>query len=426
MRVLMYGWEFPPQITGGLGTACYGITKSLAKHNVDVLFVVPKAFGNEDKRFATLQDAGEIPVKYLRSNAGVFWEKVLYKEISAKLIPYTTPGEYSKKVEESVLKSSSGKNPGEPGFLPFSGNYGNDLWNEIERFSMLTAVLAKNEKYDIIHAHDWMTFPAAMEAKKISRKPLVVHIHATEFDRSGRSVNKDIFNIEKTGMDKADKIITVSNFTKNILVNRYFINPGKIETIHNGVEKSSQPELHALKSIHDERIVTFLGRITYQKGPEYFIEAAYKILKKKSNVRFVMAGSGDLKNSIVKHVENLGISARVSFPGFLNGDEIKKLFARTDVFVMPSVSEPFGISPLEALRSGVPVIISKQSGVSEVIKHAIKVDHWDTDTLSDAIYGVLNYRTLSNLLKVKGNNDLNGLEWEKTGKHILDVYKSLV
>ena len=190
-------------------------------------------------------------------------------------------------------------------------------------------------------------------------------------------------------MDKADKIITVSNFTKNILVNRYFIHPDKIETIHNGVEGINLPEIHTLKSIRDERIVTFLGRITYQKGPEYFIEAAYKILKKKSNVRFVMAGSGDLKNSIVKHVENLGISARVSFPGFLKDDEIKKLFARTDVFVMPSVSEPFGISPLEALRSGVPVIISKQSGVSEVIKHAIKVDYWDTKPYQMQFMGYL-------------------------------------
>jgi glycogen synthase len=426
MRVLMYGWEFPPQITGGLGTACYGITKSLAKHNVDVLFVVPKAFGNEDKRFATLQDAGEIPLKYLKSGASVFWERVLYHEISANLVPYTTPEEHKKNVEEKVLKYLSGGNPGDPHFMPFSGNYGTDLWNEIDRFSNFTSILAGNEKYDIIHAHDWMTFPAAIAAKKLSKKPLVVHIHATEFDRSGWSVNKDIFNIEKQGMETADKIITVSNYTRNILINRYSIPADKIKTIHNAVEKGSVPAARKSKSPGDERIVTFLGRITYQKGPEYFIEAAIKILKKTTNVHFVMAGSGDLKDKIAKHVENLGISARVKFPGFLKKDEIKKLFASTDVFVMPSVSEPFGISPLEALRSGVPVIISKQSGVSEVIKHAIKVDHWDTDTLADAIYGVLNYNVLSKILTVKGASEVNELEWEKTGKRILQVYKSLV
>ncbi len=423
----MFGWEFPPQITGGLGTACYGITKSLAKQNVDVLFVFPKAFGNEDARFATLQDAGQIPSKYMGSDDRDFWRKVFINEISSSLVPYTSINEILTKTEKRFsMQERRGGDPADPDFLPFSGNYGADIWKEIARYSYVTSILARKESYDIIHAHDWLTFPAAIEAKKISKKPLVVHIHATEFDRSGRNINRDIYNIEKKGMELSDKVISVSNYTRNIIIRNYGINPDKVVTVHNAVENFSNPYLPKIKSLSDERIVTYLGRITYQKGPEHFIEAAYKVLRRYGKVRFVMAGSGDLKDRIAHQVENMGIAARVSFPGFLKNDEIKKLFSVTDVFVMPSVSEPFGISPLEALLSGVPVIISKQSGVSEVIKHAIKVDHWDTDALSDAIHGVLHYKALSKLLADNGNREVNKLGWGKTGNQILNLYNSLV
>jgi glycogen synthase len=423
----MFGWEFPPQITGGLGTACYGITKSLAKQNVDVLYVFPKAYGNEDCSFAKLQDAGQIPSKYLETEARDFWENVIQKEIYSKLVPYTSIQEYTKKLKKNVsISISGGGTSGNPDFSPFSGNYGANLWNEIDRYSIVASILVKKECFDIIHAHDWLTFPAAIEAKKISKKPLIVHIHATEFDRSGWNINRDIYNIEKKGMEYSDKIISVSNYTRNILIKNYGIQPGKIVAVHNAVENDGIPVVRKLKCLSDERIVTFLGRITYQKGPEFFIDAAFKVLQRHNNVKFVMAGSGDLKDKIIRQVENLGISSKILLPGFLKNNEIKELFAISDVFVMPSVSEPFGISPLEALRSGVPVIISKQSGVSEVIKHAIKVDHWDTDALSDAIYGVLHYKTLSNLLAGKGSSEVNKLEWGKTGRQILDLYNALV
>ena len=424
MKVLMFGWEFPPQITGGLGTACYGITKSLAKQNVNVLFVVPKVFGNEDRRFTTLQDAGEIPSKYLESNSKEFWRNVQYKEISAKLVPYITPENYEKLLGKNVIMpEESFENSA---FIPFSGRYGMDLWSEIDRYSLATSLLARKENYDIIHAHEWLTFPAGISAKKISGKPLIVHIHATEFDRNSGNINRDIYDIEKKGMELSDKIITVSNYTKDIVINRYGIEPDKIATIHNGIDENTNTPKLTSERLSGEKIVTFLGRITFQKGPEFFIEAAYKVLQKQSNVRFVMAGSGDLKDKIIKQVSNFGISAKVTFPGFLKNDEVRNLFSRTDVFVMPSVSEPFGIAPLEALRSKVPVIISKQSGVSEVIKHAIKVDYWDINALSDAIWGVLNYKTLSMLLASKGSKDVDKLRWEKAGRQILDVYKSLV
>jgi glycogen synthase len=425
MKVLMFGWEFPPQITGGLGTACYGITKGLAKQNVNVLFVVPKTFGNEDKRYTTLQDAGEIPSKYMNITSEDYWENVLYKEMPANLFPYTAPGkEISNPVQSERL--ITGEYVEKPDFLPFSGKYGTDLWNEIDRYSTVTSIIAGKEDYDIIHAHEWLTFPAAISAKRISSKPLVVHIHATEFDRNNGHIRKEIYDIEKRGMDISDKIITVSNYTRNIVIKEYGIQPGKVITVHNGVEQNNGTEFLKTKKHPDEKTVTFLGRITYQKGPEYFIDAAYKVLQKQNEIKFVMAGSGDLMEKVVRQVERLGISSSVTFPGFLKSDEIRKLFSQTDLYVMPSVSEHFGISPLEALQSKVPVIISKQSGVSEVIRNAIKVDYWDINALSDAIYGVLNYKSLSDLLSLNGSDEVNGLLWENTGKQIFDIYKSLV
>jgi glycogen(starch) synthase len=412
MKVLMLGWEFPPQITGGLGTACYGITKSLAKQNINVLLVVPKTFGNEDRSFATIQDAGDIPSKYLESNSNDFWKKVFYKEISARLIPYTTPEDYKKKMEKNVYMSGFVTNYDNPDFAPFTGNYGSDLWSEIKRYSIVTSLLAVRETYDIIHAHEWLTFPAAISAKKISGKPLIVHIHATEFDRNSGSIDRDIYDIEKKGMEFSDRVITVSDYTKNIVIKNYGINPEKVITIHNGIEKAANFSRLKFQKVPGEKIVTFLGRITHQKGPEYFVEAAFRVLQKHNNVRFVIAGSGDLKDKIVTMVNDLNIEKKVSFTGFLKNDEVRKLLARS-------------ISPLEALQSRVPIIISKQSGVSEVINNAIKVDYWDINALSDAINGVLNYKTLSGLLSSNGSREVNKLGWEKTGRQISNLYKSI-
>ena len=426
MRVLMLGWEFPPQITGGLGTACYGITKSLARQNLKILFVVPKAYGNEDRRFATIQGAGDIPSKYLGVNSTRFWGNVRIKEVNATLIPYSSPDDYENHSEKSNLAVNAMDDPEFTSFEPFSGGYGVNLWDEIVRYSFAVSLLARNENFDIIHAHDWMTFPAAISTKKISGKPLVLHIHATEFDRNGGDINREIYNTEKEGMELADKIITVSLYTRQIVIDKYGIHPDKVISIHNGIDKNNDHSGKRSGRGTDGKVVTFLGRLTYQKGPEYFIEAAQKVLQKQKNVKFIMAGSGDMKDKIVRKVNNLGIADQVSFPGFLNHDGINELFNRTDVFVMPSVSEPFGLSSLEALQCKVPVIMSKQSGVSEVIKNAIKVDYWDINALSDAIYGVLNYKTLSNLLSSKGGKEVNNLRWENTGKQILDIYKSLL
>jgi glycosyltransferase involved in cell wall biosynthesis len=289
---------------------------------------------------------------------------------------------------------------------------------------MVAAQLAKTYDFDLIHAHDWLTYPAGIAAKQASGKPLVLHVHATDFDRSGGSVNPTVYAIEKEGMNKADAIIAVSNLTRNTVITNYSISPKKVVTIHNAVEPIGLPIQQAnLNNGNDEKIVTFLGRITLQKGPEYFIEAANKVLQKMENVRFVMAGSGDMMHKMIERAARLGITDKFHFTGFLKGADVLKMFSKSDLYIMPSVSEPFGISPLEAMQSGVPVIISKQSGVSEILKHAIKIDFWDIDKMANAIYSILSYPALSNFIKQNGLTEANNLIWDKPAKKVYQVYK---
>ena len=256
-------------------------------------------------------------------------------------------------------------------------------------------------------------------------KPLVIHVHATEYDRSGENVNTQVYAIEKMGMEAADRVITVSNLTRNIVINRYGISPDKVFTVHNAVDFSNRNEMEVHRGV-PEKVVTFLGRITYQKGPEYFIEAASKVLRYYKNVRFVMAGSGDLLNRSIRRVAKLGIADRFHFTGFLKGADVQRMFAVSDVYVMPSVSEPFGISPLEAMKTGVPTIISKQSGVAEVLRHSIKVDFWDIDAMADAIYGILRYPALGAMASRCGLDEVNTLKWNNAAKKIKEIYLSTI
>ncbi len=304
----------------------------------------------------------------------------------------------------------------------FSGGYGKNLLNEVTQYALLAHTIAKQHDFDVIHAHDWLTYLAGISAKKASGKPLVIHVHATEFDRSGENVNQVVYDIERRGMQEADLVITVSNLTRNIVISRYGIDPSKVVTVHNAVDFSASAFENVERGT-DEKVVTFLGRITYQKGPDYFIEAAYKVLKRYSNVRFVMAGSGDMLNRMIRRVAKLGIADKFNFTGFLKGADVQHMFALSDVYVMPSVSEPFGISPLEAMRSHVPTIISKQSGVAEVLKHAIKVDFWDVDAMADAIYGILQYPALTNMFIHYGDREVDSLKWDKAALKVKQVYE---
>jgi glycogen synthase len=426
MRVLMFGWEFPPHITGGLGTACYGLTKGLAKKNIEVIFVVPKAFGDEDKSSIRLVAAEDIDVSHTKVEMEEFWRKIHYLEISSNIIPYVDPEEYQKLIEQSELEKTLNKETSSSRKFKFSGKYGINLMDEVTRYALIATNLAINQKFDVIHAHDWLTYPAGIAAKMISGKPLVVHVHATEYDRSGENVNQSVFEIERRGMTVADKVITVSNLTRNIVITKYGIPEEKVVTVHNAVEFSNDYDFEEYNKKLPEQIVTFLGRITYQKGPDYFVEAANKVLMKNENVRFVMAGSGDMMNRMIRRVAELGISHKFHFTGFLKGSDVNKMFQLSDVYVMPSVSEPFGISPLEAMRSNVPVIISKQSGVAEVLKYALKIDFWDIDAMADSIYGLLSYKALSNFFIKYGQDEVNNLKWENAADGVKGVYESMI
>lgn len=428
MKVLMFGWEFPPHISGGLGTACYGLTKGLAEFNdMEVIFVVPKAYGDEDQSSMQLIGANQVPIARKMVQFTDMQKKIEYYEVESGMIPYVDPDEFWKLSSKKFSEKTRFVETNNEGKLEFSGKYDNNLLHEIYKYSLVAEVIARDSEFDLIHAHDWLAYPAGIAAKKISGKPLVIHVHATDFDRSGGSVNPKVYEIEKQGMDAADQIITVSNLTRKIVIERYGINPEKVTTVYNAVEPVSQEEKIKLKKGVNEKIVTFLGRITMQKGPEYFIEAANLVLKKMNNVRFVMAGNGDMMNGMIKRAAALKITDRFHFTGFLKGDDVFDMFRMSDVFVMPSVSEPFGIVPLEAMQSNVPVIISHQSGVSEILKYAVKIDYWDTHAMADAIYGLLNYPSMWNMFMKHGKQEVDNLQWKNSAKHVRDVYlKTLI
>ena len=426
MRVLMFGWEFPPHITGGLGTACFGLTKGLAKHDVDVIFVVPKAYGDEDQQAVKLVNASDVPFDINDEEYKEFWGHIKYMEVGSNIIPYVDPEEYTRTYEENKKTGESFTSNVFSKHFEFSGKYGINLMEEIARYALIASGMAAKENFDVIHAHDWLTFPAGIAAKKTSGKPLIVHIHATEFDRSGEHVNQQVYDIEREGMMEADKVITVSNLTRNIVINKYGIDPDKVITVHNAVDPSMLADVKNVQKPYKEKLVTFLGRITLQKGPEYFIEAAYKILQKDPNVRFVMAGSGDMLNRMIERVAHLRIADKFHFTGFLKGNDVNRVFSMSDVFVMPSVSEPFGIVPLEAMSSSVPVVISKQSGVAEVLVHALKIDFWDIDGMADAIYGLLHYKGISTMFQKLGKKEVEGLKWENAALKVKTVYETVL
>jgi glycosyltransferase involved in cell wall biosynthesis len=430
MKVLMFGWEFPPHISGGLGTACYGLTKGLSKiQNLDVIFVVPKAYGDEQNESVRLIGANKIPVVAKNIKTKGFFKKMDLLEVGVNLIPYLSPEQYEEKEGEVSMKFgglTSKIVTNAQGLLEFSGGYGPRLFHEIANYSIVASIIGSELDFDIIHAHDWLTYPAGMAAKSVSGKPLVVHVHATDFDRSGGNVNPSVFEIEKLGMMAADRVITVSNLTRKIVIEKYGIDPSKVFTVYNAVEPIVEKENLNVNKPFDEKIVTFLGRITMQKGPEYFIEVAHKVLQKMKNVRFVMAGSGDMLNKMVARAAKLGITDRFHFTGFLGGEDVYRMYYMSDVYVMPSVSEPFGITPLEAMQSNVPVIISHQSGVAEILHHAIKVDFWDIEAMADAIYGILNYPSLYTTFSNLGKNEVEGLKWENSALKVKEVYESVL
>ena len=423
MKIFMLGWEFPPFISGGLGTACYGLTKAMDQLDMEVTFVLPKMVEvHETSHVKLLTPQSCVSSDFKIDNL----KNVTFRSIKSTLQPYSTPDEYQQKIVENLELKKHLSHTFHSEAVS-EGHYAGDMYNEVHRYAAAAAELAKNEQFDIVHAHDWMTYSAGVVVAATSGKPLVIHVHSTEFDRSGENVNQVIYDIERMGMERAEKIIAVSYYTRNIIITRYGISPDKVEVVHNGVDRSGNRNgnwtLAETGISRDERIVLFLGRITMQKGPEYFLHAAKKVLEVMDNVKFVMAGSGDMMHRMVEMAAGLVIGQKVLFTGFLRGDDVRKIYQMADLYVMPSVSEPFGIAPLEALNHDVPVIISKQSGVSEVLLHALKVDFWDVDEIANKVVAVLKYPSLEMTLRNYGNFEVRRLRWKDSAARCARIYE---
>lgn len=449
MRVFMLGWEFPPYISGGLGTACFGLTRAMSELGHEVIFVLPQAVA-ADAQAEHVMLRSPTAAQIARAERATYvsyfpkgMTNVEVRSIPSSLRPYDRPG-----VDPANLQTTTRINPdgtvehilvtgegeevsaadlptsvidlGRP--KPQSGHYGGDMFFEVHRYAKLAVEIALNEEFDVIHAHDWMTYPAGIAVAAATGKPLVVHVHSTEFDRSGEHVNQQIYDIERHGVHAADKAIAVSMLTRGILLERYAANGDKVEVVYNAIDKNGSVAEPPPSIRHHEKIVLFLGRITMQKGPEYFLMAAKKVLEYEPDTRFIMAGSGDMIRRSIELAAELGIGHKVMFPGFLRGDDVTRVFQMADLYVMPSVSEPFGIAPLEALSNDVPVIISKQSGVSEILSHVLKVDFWDVNEMANKIIAVLRHPPLRAALKEHGTFEVRRLTWKESARGCIEVY----
>jgi glycosyltransferase involved in cell wall biosynthesis len=484
MKVLMLGWEFPPHITGGLATACAGLCEGLHRHGVEVTFVIPRAHGDEDQRFARVIGCNEVEVDDEWSERetvavrervrGVAREvvRVERRESSAAeprerasfVLPpadaprpsaYETPAALEawlasfapRTLEQSGVRTrvehelTVERVPGEDSeaerleerevrrsarrTLEFTGRYGSDLFGEVERYARCAAEIARRERFDLVHAHDWMTFPAGIAAARESGRPLACHVHACEYDRSGDHPNTRIRDLEQLGLDHADRVVCVSHYTAQQLTRRYRVDESKLRVVHNAVNKGDQARTTGSQKHIPEPVVLFLGRVTYQKGPDYFLEAAARVVAVEPHVKFVMVGSGDMLPKMVERAARMGLARNVHFTGFLKGADVERVYSLADIYVMPSVSEPFGISPLEALALDVPVIVSRQSGVSEVLHNALKVDFWDVQDIANKILALLRYPALREHLLEAGGDEVRAMSWEERAGALERVYREL-
>lgn len=490
MRILMLGWEFPPFMAGGLGTAVEGLTRALVNQGHEIVFVLPQNVPEDHRshveligpralaqraqalRRGVLQSQhakGPAPIGEAGVDAEMTSEQIRQRdpqlsevltrrvERMGSVYPSSYPGvDVGGALERLVeqvrvserIRAHAGdalRDPAALGALRSAsaeqiadafdglietveelgeteGGYGSDLFGDAQRYARLVAALGLTERFDVIHAHDWLTYQAGLLLKQITGKPLVCHIHATEFDRSGEHINHGVYDIERAGMQGADRVVAVSRLTKAIVSSKYGVDDAKIDVVYNGVaQHEAQPQSGAAIE-HGEKIVLFLGRITLQKGPEYFIQAAKRVLEKEERVKFVVAGSGDMAVRMIEHAASIGIGHKVLFTGFLRGRDVDRVYQMADCYVMPSVSEPFGIAPLEAMRNDVPVIVSKQSGVAEVLTHALKVDFWDTDEIANKIVAVLRYPPLGQTLREQGRFELRGLSWDGAAEKCVKAY----
>ncbi len=410
LRVLMFGWEFPPFNSGGLGVACLGLVRALSGKDLDIVFVMPKRLP-DGVPFAKMVSAEIDKAKIDSSSLGYSVEYA----VNSPIAPYDSSKSYVRREDGTYY---------EDGTLV----YGSDLVSEARRYARLGGAIAARAPHALIYAHDWLSFGAGKEAKRVSKKPFIAHIHSTEFDRTGGNADQNIYDIEREGLHAADHIIAVSGKTKNTVVDRYGIPSHKVHVVWNGIDESTAParnpaaplRLAALQQA-GYNVVLFMGRITIQKGPDYFVRAARRVIDRDPNVLFILAGSGDMERQMMHLAASLGIGDKVLFPGFLRGHEQHEAYALADLFVMPSVSEPFGLTVLEAMRMGTPVIVSKQSGVAEAVEHALKVDFWDVEKMANLMLSVLESPALHAKLKKKGVAEAASLTWDRAAESIRGI-----
>jgi glycosyltransferase involved in cell wall biosynthesis len=395
----MFGWEFPPFNSGGLGVACLGLTKALSELGADVVFVMPKVLDIKTP-----------------------WAKLIFAEHAGLDVRAANSNLRAYATTKSYLRGESGD------------IYGSDLIEEVHRYASHASAIAREEQFDVIYAHDWLSFGAGIEAKRVTGKPLIVHVHATEFDRCGGSVgmNGDVYVLEREGMEAADVVIAVSEMTKNIIVREYGIPAGKVRVVYNGIDEATAstgsrelPRLRTLKR-SGYKLVLFLGRVTLQKGPDHFLRAAKRVLERNPQVLFILSGAGDMDARVMQLAGELGIAGHVFFTGFLQGAERHEVYECADLFVMPSVSEPFGIAALEAMKVGTPVLMSKQSGVAEVVRHALKADFWDVDEMANKILSVVGYPGLREALAENAAREAEALTWADAARKVQGIVHELV
>ncbi|MCR4322794.1 MAG: glycosyltransferase family 4 protein [Candidatus Azambacteria bacterium] len=392
----MFGWELPPHNSGGLGVACYNLAKALCEKHAEVIFVLPQRCDDvSSDAFRVMFASDAVKVVGIRS----------------PLVPYLTAERYKILIASGELH-----------------HFGDTLLEEVMRYGVEARRIAEHERFDVIHAHDWLSFPAGVAAKQISGKSLIAHVHATEFDRTGgQGVNQGVYEIEKWGMEQADKVVAVSRFTKDMIVAKYGISPEKVEVVHNAVDDAIACGGNVRPfSFPGKSIVLFVGRMTLQKGPDYFVAAARKVLEQEKNIVFVMAGDGDMYHAVIEQAARLGIAEHFSFTGFIRGKELARLYRSADIFVMPSISEPFGLTALEALKNRAPVLISRQTGVGEVLSHCLKVDFWDVDEMAAKILAVVRYKELGQCLSDNGYEEVSVFTWGAVAEQCIRLYRSLM
>lgn len=478
MRVLMLGWEFPPFKSGGLGTACKGMATALARKGTEIVFVLPRTLeGNRPMHVRDGLDVWSASGRRVRrivreprrdtrlhtlwreslaalglpqeASEEEWWERIRLRPVDSPLRPYLTPRGYDREIRE--LERRLGMRRDDPGFrsvlfplreerttvvsrevetedlVELHGGYGPDLMAEVWRYARAAASIALETDFDIIHVHDWMTYPAGILVKQLTGKPLVAHAHALEHDRSGNNVNEAIARLERAGMEAADLVVAVSAYTRQEIMDYYGIAGDRIEVIHNAVERGDIGRAYPVPPLcRKEKRVLFMGRVTFQKGPDYFVEAARLVLDRLPETRFIMAGSGDMLPNMVRRVAQLRMGSRFHFTGFLRNRDVDRMYAMSDLYVMPSVSEPFGIAPLEAMACDVPVLVSRQSGVVEVLRNAIKVDFWDVREMANKICALLSYPVLAAEEVRNCREELKHIRWENVAVKLRAAYDRLI